>query len=218
MARNANLPFPRGSTYREFASSVAAADVAGVLHLIGKEYVVEDKIHGCGEVTLKVVQVATAGPAAVLWTGGATFSFATPLSYNWKAYPTNAVAWTVVGKSVAANAGAASAGDPICMLDDYYAWSGKVGTIAQNDLAYAIVKGPCKALTTGTISNFDGGDEFTSQATGTLAKSVLEAAAVGVSVVGRVLGTFGADAAETVDSKSFVTLWIGEGAIAHGGS
>lgn len=221
MSRRTTLPFPRGSTLMGWASSVSTSDVAGHLSLIGERFEVEDELWGLGPVELTVVQANAAIAPAAAWTTAVTppITFSSPIvSRGWLARPQSVRAWSVVGRQLSALAPAAT-GERVGMIDDYYAWKGRTGSIAANDLFYVVSKGPCLSLAEGTTA-FDGGDLVAGCASGTQAYAVIEPASgsPNMRIIGAIYGTVGSDAYQTLDSKNFVLVLVDHFAGYHGGS
>ncbi len=169
------LPFPRGSTYNQLAALTMTATLGAEWE--GREFDVEDTEHGTGvTVVLRIVRNTTGGsitPANQLFTfDGDAKDFGRQV---------DAVTNTI--------------GDLCVPIDDVY---GAIPVIAENDLFYVVMRGPCKIMSGTSSMAVNARDAVTSDAVGALE---INLAAAGEFVIGT------ADAAITEEDVASL-IWV----------
>lgn len=144
MSREANLPFPRGETWFGIgASTPSTADQAAMAYLRGKTYTVEDPDYNGQYVTLMIVQYDAATPGTALTADRKMVDYTT----DYKVF---------------ADLAPDAEGNVSHPLDHKY----DTLSIADGDLVYVVVHGPCNVHTTGSPAV---GINLVTQTDGTLA-------------------------------------------------
>lgn len=134
---SAALPFPRGNTFNDAPPSgglVTLGDT-GLSEYEGKIYEVPDTVHGTGRPVLLMIVKNDTGAAITVARKFCKFSAATALDWGRRigTFPNN------------------TAGGVCVPLDDAYT-VGK--SIADDDLFYVLLYGPCSIVTPSAVTNF----------------------------------------------------------------